>query len=77
MAMESLGPVEKHAAREGRMSLPLDDANLEAAIEIATLTLVTAQTPADRRKAWADLQRLTQQRSARQVEKMEREKGLL
>lgn len=57
--------------------LPLDDAQLEAAIEIAALMLANARTPNTRRAAWAQLQQLTAQRSAAQVERMERDRGLV
>ena len=53
------------------------DCDLEASIANAALRLCTATTPKDRRAAWADLRALHGQRSADQVRKMERERGLV
>lgn len=57
-------------------ALTLDDAGLEAAIDIATLKLSTATTPLQRRGAWDQLQSLVKQRSQAAVESMERRRGL-
>lgn len=57
-------------------ALTLDDAGLEAAIDMATLRLQTATTPLRRRSAWADLQSLIKQRSPEAVQAMERRRGI-
>lgn len=54
----------------------LDDAALEAAIDLATLRCQTATTPARRREAFEELRRLIAQRSPAQVERLESERGL-
>lgn len=53
-----------------------DDANLEAAIEIATLKLQTATTPTRRRAAWDELQYLIKQRSPNAIRELERKRGI-
>ena len=57
-------------------SLTLDDAGLEAAIDIAKLRCQTATTPARRRAAFEDMRQLIAQRSAGQVERLEKARGL-
>ena len=52
-----------------------DDA-LEAEIDQAMIELQHAASSQARRRAWVRLQSLVKQRSARQVERMEREMGL-
>lgn len=54
----------------------LDDAALEAAIDLATLRCQTASTPLRRRQAFEELRRLIAQRSPAQVARMERARGL-
>lgn len=53
-----------------------DDAELEAAIEIAVLRFQTSSTVPRRRVAWAELQRLIAARSPEQIEWMEERKRL-
>lgn len=54
----------------------LDDAALEAAIDLATLRLQTAGTPIRRRQAFDELRRLVAARSPEQVARLERARGL-
>lgn len=54
----------------------LDDAALEAAIDLAALRLQTATTPLRRRHAFDELRTLVAQRSPQQIARMERDKGL-
>ena len=53
------------------------DSDLEARIANAALRLCTATTPKARREAWDTLRTLHGQRSADQVRRMERERGLV
>lgn len=54
----------------------LDDAALEAAIDLATLRCQMASTPTRRRAAFEELRELIAQRSPAQVRRMESERGL-
>ena len=54
-----------------------EDELREMRIDAAFLKLQTAQTTEERREAWATIQKEIAQRSPAQVEKMEREKGLI
>jgi len=55
---------------------PTDESN-ESALARAALELSAATTPAARRKAWAELQRLHARRSPKRVRDMEIQRGLL
>lgn len=52
------------------------DARLEAEIEAKRLELVAAQTREERRRAWDAMRALIESRTAEQVWRMERERGL-
>ena len=54
----------------------IDDEDREDMIEVKSLEFLAARTPDDRRIAWAQLRELLNGRSAAQVAKMERERGL-
>lgn len=56
--------------------LTLDDAALEAAIDMATLRCQTATTPNRRRAAFEELRSLVAQRTPAQVAHLERARGL-
>ena len=55
----------------------LTDAEIEAAIDVASLQLHTATTIPQRKRAWAELQRLIKSRSPEQVRWMEEQRGLV
>ena len=55
--------------------VPADEA-LETAIDAACRTLAAAGNRQQRRQAWWRLRRLVNQRSAQQVARLERERGL-
>jgi len=52
------------------------DARLEAAIEALRQELIAAQTREERRRAWEAMRGLIESRTAGQVWRMERERGL-
>lgn len=54
----------------------MQGSTLEQRIDYQALLLHTAETPEQRRAAWAELTRLHAMRSPEQVEQMERERGL-
>lgn len=56
--------------------LDMEDAALEAAIELAALRMMTAPTKQRRMDAFEELKRLNRQRSPRQVRRMEEARGI-
>lgn len=53
-----------------------EDFDLERKIEASSLQFLAATTPSQRRKIWANHKLLLAQRSAAQVEAMERDRGI-
>lgn len=52
------------------------DADLEDDIALAAIVMQTMKTPIGRRKAWAMLSELSKERTPRQVQQLENERGL-
>ena len=52
------------------------DAELERRIEASSLQFLAAKNPSERRKLWRHHKELLASRSAAQVERMERERGI-
>lgn len=59
-----------------RRSLMDADAELERRIEASSLQFLAAKNPSERRKLWHRHKKLIASRSQRQVERMEKERGI-
>jgi hypothetical protein len=54
----------------------MNDQDRESAIDVASMQMAHAKTPAQRRYWWNEMKTLIEGRSARAVEKLERERGI-